>query len=349
MPAVSVIVPVYKVEPYLFRCIDSILAQTFTNFELILVDDGSPDGCPEICDNYASQDTRIKVLHLQNGGVSKARNAGLDAATGEYIAFCDSDDWWDRTLLSRVMEETEKKDWDWVSFRYRRVNNLGGIQEVNYHTGQWNFETWDNKIQFLCSHFLQYHSGWEIWARLFKREIIELHGIRFCETCNNFAEDMGFCAKYLLCSNSITAIEDCLYNYYLRENSMMAESKQIVKLDEMNEVSYDFGMFAKKTLPPNLYSENIGIVHYLIMYNQYAKLFFTEKYRTLSTEFMKIKRQPWFIKSAFSAFIGRKKLQRYFGQEYAARIVNFSVFCLHRNWYLYTLGRRMIDRKYRKS
>jgi len=89
----SIIVPVYKVEPYLRRCIDSILAQTFLDFELILVDDGSPDNCPGICDEYAEKDSRIKVIHQTNGGLSSARNRGIAAAEGEYLLFCDSDDY----------------------------------------------------------------------------------------------------------------------------------------------------------------------------------------------------------------------------------------------------------------
>lgn len=93
MPVISVIVPVYNVEPYLRQCIDSILAQTYTDFELILVDDGSPDNCGAICDEYAKQDARIRVIHQENGGLSAARNAGIDAAQGDYLTFIDSDDW----------------------------------------------------------------------------------------------------------------------------------------------------------------------------------------------------------------------------------------------------------------
>ena len=91
-PEISIIVPVYQVEKYLNECIDSILAQTFTDFELILVDDGSPDNCPALCDAAAKRDSRVRVIHKQNGGVSTARNAGLDAAQGNWIAFVDSDD-----------------------------------------------------------------------------------------------------------------------------------------------------------------------------------------------------------------------------------------------------------------
>lgn len=93
VPKISIIVPVYRVENYLDRCIKSILNQTFTDFELILVDDGSPDRCPQKCDDWCKVDKRIKVIHKENGGLSSARNAGLEAAKGEYIGFVDSDDW----------------------------------------------------------------------------------------------------------------------------------------------------------------------------------------------------------------------------------------------------------------
>ena len=107
MPEISIIVPVYKVEPYIHRCIDSILAQTFTDFELILVDDGSPDNCGTICDEYAAKDDRIIVIHKENGGVSSARNTGLDIASGRYIMFCDSDDWTELFWLETLYKEAE--------------------------------------------------------------------------------------------------------------------------------------------------------------------------------------------------------------------------------------------------
>lgn len=95
-PKVSIIVPIYKVEKYIYKCINSILGQSLTEFELILVDDGSPDRCGDICDEYAKKDKRIKVIHKENGGLSDARNSGLDVATGKFVAFIDSDDFIDR-------------------------------------------------------------------------------------------------------------------------------------------------------------------------------------------------------------------------------------------------------------
>ena len=101
-PSISIIIPVYKAEKYLHRCVDSVLAQTFTNFELILIDDGSPDNSGAICDEYAKQDGRVKVFHQKNQGVSVARNLGIEQAKGEWIAFIDSDDWVENTMYEEM-------------------------------------------------------------------------------------------------------------------------------------------------------------------------------------------------------------------------------------------------------
>ena len=108
MPLISVVVPVYKVEPFLHQCVDSVLAQTFADFELILVDDGSPDNCGAMCDEYAKKDSRVRVLHKENGGLGNARNVGMDAALGNYIIFLDSDDYWDADTLERLYSEAKK-------------------------------------------------------------------------------------------------------------------------------------------------------------------------------------------------------------------------------------------------
>ena len=118
MPEISIIVPIYNVEQYLKRCVDSILAQTFKDFELILVDDGSPDSCPFICDEYARIDSRIKVIHKANGGLSDARNAGLEMAMGNYIAFVDSDDWIASDTYEYLYELIKKNKADVVSGSY---------------------------------------------------------------------------------------------------------------------------------------------------------------------------------------------------------------------------------------
>lgn len=124
MPRLSVIVPVYSAEKYITKCLDSILSQTFTDFELLLVDDGSPDRCGEICDQYAKMDKRIKVFHKDNGGVSNARNLGLSKADGAYIAFVDPDDYIDKDMFKDTITYLQKTDGDIVCFEVCEVKKV---------------------------------------------------------------------------------------------------------------------------------------------------------------------------------------------------------------------------------
>ena len=119
-PGVSVIIPIYKVEEFIHECVESVLSQTYKDFEILLVDDGSTDSCGEICDDFSKSDNRIKVIHKQNGGLSDARNVGLSLARAEYIYFLDSDDWIENNLLECVLEKMEK-GYDMVVFNYYTV------------------------------------------------------------------------------------------------------------------------------------------------------------------------------------------------------------------------------------
>lgn len=121
MAVISVIVPVYKVEKFLDRCINSIIQQTFTNLEIILVDDGSPDRSGEICDEWKMKDKRIRVIHKENGGLSDARNKGLDVATGDYVAFIDSDDWIDPDMFQLLYDATQKYQADIAECSWRCI------------------------------------------------------------------------------------------------------------------------------------------------------------------------------------------------------------------------------------
>ena len=123
----SVIVPIYNVEKYLPKCIDSILAQNYSEIEVILVDDGSPDGCPEICDNYAEKDKRIVVIHQKNLGVSAARNAGLKAAHGEYIGFVDPDDWISPSMYQEMITALERENADLAICGYDYYDENGAV------------------------------------------------------------------------------------------------------------------------------------------------------------------------------------------------------------------------------
>ena len=132
MDLISVIVPVYKVDQYLNRCVESIVNQTYKNLEIILVDDGSPDDCPTICDTWAKKNSRIKVIHKTNGGLSDARNAGLETATGQYIAFVDSDDWIQKTGINFIrqncfLERRLKLD-DCMRMSFSAIESLTNVE-----------------------------------------------------------------------------------------------------------------------------------------------------------------------------------------------------------------------------
>lgn len=202
---ISVIVPVYNSEQTLNRCIDSILCQTYRNFELLLIDDGSNDRSGEICDEYARKDSRVKVFHKENGGVSSARNVGLDNAKGEWITFCDSDDYVSKEWLCNMLRYDTGCDLVVQGFstpmEYEPPNS-----EIN-HFCVYSGPIKDGLILLLQRHILGY-----LWVKLFKSSIIRNHHIKFDK--NIFLqEDELFILSYAKYCNSMTAIEKIGYFY----------------------------------------------------------------------------------------------------------------------------------------
>ena len=237
MPKFSVIVPIYNVEEYLEECVESVLAQTYTDFELILVDDGSPDRCGVICDEYALKDSRIRVIHKQNGGLSDARNAGLDQATGEYIYFLDSDDSILPDLLDKAVSEMDK-GMDMVVFRFQNVAPDQST-EPGHEVGDctYHFETEKERCAFFQKVLLPCRIGWEAWARVFRRDLIESYRIRFADNRRIFAEDLYFSLCYCAHVSNICCMDSVFYNYRLRENSIMGVQKKRNNIGRINELT----------------------------------------------------------------------------------------------------------------
>lgn len=221
MCRVSVIVPVYQVEAYLAKCLDSILAQTFTDFELILVDDGTRDDCPRIMMRYAAMDARIRCIHKENGGLSSARNAGLDIARGEYIAFVDSDDTVEPTMLADAVAAAQRTGAQLVIYNYRLVTE-DGVQNVCLPMKD---ETLDIDQMGLANYFYRYWMpyvhGQEAWCRLYRRDIIEQNHLRYAPNDEIFAEDTLFSAMYLMHVHTLAALAKPYVNYLQRGDSLM--------------------------------------------------------------------------------------------------------------------------------
>lgn len=208
---ISVVVPVYKVEAYLHRCVDSILAQTYKHLEVILVDDGSPDSCGEICDSYLEKDSRIKVIHQKNGGLSAARNAGLEIASGQYILFIDSDDWIKPELCENVLKEAVLHDADIVVFGYSIIDEMHQILSDQV-VKERRLLSGVNAVKSLLSNKLENYA----WNKLYRRELFQT--IRYPE---GFVwEDVGTTYKLFLKAKKIYLLNKSYYFYFQRSTNI---------------------------------------------------------------------------------------------------------------------------------
>ena len=193
MATISIIVPVYNVEKYLKRCVDSILNQTFTDFELILVDDGSTDNSGKICDEYSEKDCRIKVIHKKNGGVSRERNVGLENAIGEYVMFCDADDFVDEEWAKTLLYYAKNNPLSLINCEYYKYSENSNVSNkiIMYDV---ETATHINKNQY----YFYYKKGYShsVFNRIFRKEIIKSHEIRFNEIVK-VGEDVLFVLEYL--------------------------------------------------------------------------------------------------------------------------------------------------------
>lgn len=213
---ISVIVPIYNVEKYLPKCIDSIINQTYQNLEIILVDDGSPDNCGKICDDYAKKDKRIKVIHKENGGVSDARNVGLKLAKGEYIAFVDPDDVLSYEMYKKLLQGAIKNDADIIQCNYCFLFETGHIENLKRKQES---KTIEGALEAKRA-IIKGNISNSVATKLFKKSLLE--NIWF-NTELKIAEDRLFVYECCCKALKIVLIEDVLYYYYQRENSVIHE------------------------------------------------------------------------------------------------------------------------------
>ncbi len=217
---ISIIVPVYKVEEYIRECLDSIINQTYTNLEIILVDDGSPDDCGKICDEYAAKDSRIKVIHQQNGGLSAARNAGLDIASGGYIGFVDSDDFIELNMYKELHKCLIENDADMSICGIKRFGDES--KSDSYGNRKLNKNEYlkellkDNIKSYACN-------------KLYKRYLFDV--VRF--PIGELFEDIKTMHLIGEIVSTVSLIDKCFYNYRIRSGSITAENKGLQARDYM--------------------------------------------------------------------------------------------------------------------
>ena len=218
---VSVIVPVYKVEDYIRECIDSILAQTYPYFELILVDDGSPDNCGRICDDYAEEDDRIKVVHKKNGGLTSARNAGLEVAKGEWIMHVDGDDWIEPDMIESLIEAAQITGADMV---------FGDFMKYGPSAGYNKLPTWSSDKKKSMTNYIAYVMT-TIWGSIVKRSLYADHSLKSPDGIS-YCEDFHLIVRLCHFANKIVNVHRPFYNYRYRSTSIMSNMSRKTEADE---------------------------------------------------------------------------------------------------------------------
>lgn len=223
-PFLSVVVPIYKVEPYLRECVDSIIHQRFSDMEIILVDDGSPDGCPAICDEYARKDDRIRVIHKMNGGLVSARKAGVRLAQGVYVTFVDSDDWIDTDMYAVMKELADARGADVITtdFFHDRKGECACFKnkvDAGFYEGE-KLEALRRKLLYFGEFYTPgiYPSVWNKW---FKRELL-VPNLEAIDEGISLGEDMACTYPCILDAKSVEIYKDrCFYHYRWRPESMI--------------------------------------------------------------------------------------------------------------------------------
>lgn len=235
MPQISIIIPVYNAEPYLCQCIDSVIAQTFKDWEMMLVNDGSLDGSLSICQGYAAKDDRIKIIDKSNGGPSSARNRGLDEVQGEYVYFLDADDWIEKNFLEAFFSRNDNGNINIVNYRGAEPYDIifqGFVKELAGGEKEKSFAMDSDtsvmsKEDIICRLYKEHVYGWS-WCKLFRRELIEKYNIRFDESLRLW-EDELFTSEFLRYAEKLRTVNRHFYHYIYHSDSLMRTNNTYLK------------------------------------------------------------------------------------------------------------------------
>lgn len=225
MAEFSIIVPVYKVEKYLSTCVESVLGQTYADFELVLVDDGSPDDCGRICDDYTRQDQRVRVVHKENGGLSSARNAGLDVAEGRYVIFLDSDDFWDDiNALENIHKQLAETDADVLVFPLKRYYEVDDRYTYALDMTVDRSAITDSDLCSAIRYMIENNVfRAAAWNKVVRKSIIDDHEMRFLK--GYLSEDMDWCGNLLVYAKRFDFYANPLYVYRQQRAGSITQQK----------------------------------------------------------------------------------------------------------------------------
>ena len=312
MAEVSIIVPVYNVEKYLSFCLDSLVNQTFKDIEIICVNDGSTDNSAEVLEHYAGFDKRIKIINKENGGLSSARNAGLDAASGKYIAFVDSDDFVSHFLVERAYNFVQKKNADFAAFGFDYVvgNSLklyeSGFSFPKSLVGKCVYETDLNENFYTKIHPTA-------WCKFYSAKLIQNNNLRFCEDI--IFEDIPFAAEVYLSANRMVYTNLPLYYYRAeRQGSILSRRDEktvdfITAIERVDDVFHKYGRFEKYKNALMQYNIQRSIHYFITVDGAYREKFF------------------YSMKKYFSKFNFKEYDRRRFAKDKNLNLISLMVSC----------------------
>lgn len=249
---VSVIIPIYKAESYLKRCLNSVLGQTHKDLEIILINDGSPDGCPLICEKYKKRDTRIKVIHSNNQGQSIARNKGIELASGKYIFFVDADDVLVENAIERLLTIAQNGVYDVVCGNYYIVDKKVKIISNKYTTGEID-KNGRSEDKARYNLFKTTSNFGYVWGKLYKKNFIDNNKLRFDEEIK-FMEDALFNLKAISFKPKYYVLNEPLYYYYIYDTSTSNINEEVT--DNALKMLYNYEIFLRSE---NIYDQNIDL------------------------------------------------------------------------------------------
>jgi len=220
-PLVSVVIPIYNVEKYLDRCVESVINQTYKNIEIILVDDGSTDSCPRKCDIWAENDPRVKVIHKENQGLGLARNSGLLKAQGEYIFFFDSDDYVDITIVEKCVDNALTYSSDAVIYGRNEVYEDSTVIKKDFSPKKTVFEGREVLEDLLSGLFnYEYGVGVSVWGKMFRLGVFKDNAITFKSEREIISEDSYFSLEFFSKARKVSFVSESLYYYFCRNTSL---------------------------------------------------------------------------------------------------------------------------------
>lgn len=317
-PKVTIIIPVYKVEKYLDRCISSMVSQTLKEIEIVIVDDGSPDSCPQICDDWANRDSRIKVLHKKNQGLGFARNSGLELATGEYVIFCDSDDWVEPQTYEVVYNKAKELNLDICWFQRCWVDDdgnksLGNPVSEEYFIGEEKM-AWFRK-EIIGANPLDVNSktrNISSCMALTRRSLFEATTLRYPSEREIASEDFVFLVQFIKCVKSVGILPYTFYNYYVNPLSIShtysdAKHDRLIRLMEFL-YKYCNTEYNWEEVKYNYYGHLLNIFKVILRFSARGNIGFFEKVKLIKKETNHALLKPFYLDSVIKKYAARERL-----------------------------------------